>query len=384
MQVFPLIMLRPGGSRRETALVDNVLAGLKVHEFRKSLGHEWNEGLKEYTELADVMLRRRNLLENPHALPAVWENLCRANLMPVIDPQYANWIVKKMKWFERQQAPFEQFIKGKNGEWTCLHENDGIKSLYPELYQDRLKRLEKLGIDWLWQFQKEDVARMSMKDTNLLCAQMGLGKSIMIIALALLYGVKHSLIVVEPKLKDEFVKEFKILGITDYQIITRDKHLKNLKKLNLIAYNLLWRPLNEHTKKTFAKAMRRRFQFIAIDEAHKIKAKDSEQAKAVRMLKSRYKLLSTGTPIANYPRNIFSLLVFGWGDATERNHYGYYGPIEKVDEHGHQSGYTTGTRQFKEDFVSIEWVTPQFAQTLDTGAKSREIPKIKDPEKWWE
>ncbi len=194
--------------------------------------------------------------------------------------------------------------------------------------------MEKLGINWLWQFQKEDVARMSMKNTNLMCWSMGLGKTRGIIAMALMYGVKYSLIVVEPKLKDEFVKEFKNLGITDYQIIAHEKHLKNLKKLNLIAYNLLWRPLNAYTKKTFAKAMRRRFQFIAIDEAHKIKAKDSEQAKAVRMLKARYKLLSTGTPIANYPRNIFSLLVFGWGDATELNHYGYHNPIEREDERG--------------------------------------------------
>jgi superfamily II DNA or RNA helicase len=363
--------------------VDNVLAALKVHEFKEAMGKEYNHGLSEYTKLADVKLRRRNLFEDPRALFEIWNDISRLNLIPVIDPQYANWIVKKQKWFERQQAPFEQFIKGKDGEWICLHETDGIKSLYPELYQARLKRLDTLGITWLWPFQKEDVARMSLKDTNLLASSMGLGKTRQIIALGILYGCKHNLIIVEPKLKDEFVKEFKIIGITDYQIITDEKHLKSLKKFNIIAYNMLWRPLNEHTKKTFAKAMRRRFQFIAIDEAHKIKAKDSEQAKAVRMLKARYKLLSTGTPIANYPRNIFSLLVFGWGDATERNHYGYYSPIERVDERGHQSGYTTGTRQFKEDFISIEWVTPQFDQTLDSGAKSREVPKIKDPEKWW-
>ncbi len=282
--------------------VDNVLAALKVHEFRKSLGHEWNEGLREYTEHADVMLRRRNLLENPSVITEISEDLHRANIELTLDPQFVNWHVKKIRWLERQQAPFEQFIKAKDGEWVCLHADDGIKSLYPELYQERLKRLEKLGIDWLWPFQKEDVARMSVKDANLLCAHMGLGKSRMIIALALMYGVKHSLVVVEPKLKDEFVKEFKKLGITDYQVITHEKQLNNLKNLNLIAYNLLWRPLNSYTKKTFAKAMRRRFKFIAIDEAHKIKAKDSEQAKAVRMLKSRYKLLSTGTPIANYPR----------------------------------------------------------------------------------
>ncbi|CAG0970996.1 MAG: SNF2-related protein [Candidatus Methanoperedens sp.] len=364
--------------------IDNVLSALKVHEFREAMGKEWNQGLSGYTSLADVKLRRKNLLEDPRALYELWTDISRTGLTPIIDPQYANWIVKKAKWFERQMAPYEQFIKGKDGEWICLHKDDGIKSLYPELYQARLKRLDQLGITWLWPFQKEDVARMSLKDTTILADQMGLGKSRQIIALALLYGCKHNLIVVEPKLKDEFVKEFKAVGITDYQIITDEKHLKSLKKFNLMAYNLLWRTLNNYTKKTFAKAMRRRFQFIAIDEAHKIKAKDSEQAKAVRMLKARYKLLSTGTPIANYPRNIFSLLVFGWGDATERNHYGYYSPIERVDEHGHQSGYTTGTRQFKEDFISIEWVTPQFEHTLDSGAKSREVPKIKDPEKWWQ
>lgn len=362
--------------------IDNVLTALKVHEIMKSMGRDWNEGLREYTEHADVKLRRRNLLENPSAITEIAETLKRANIEPVIDPQFIKWHVKKLRWLERQQAPFEQFIK-ENGEWVCLHEDDGIKSLYPELYHERLKRLETLGIGWLWSFQKEDVARMSMKDTSILGDHMGLGKTRQIIALIFLYGCKHNLIVVEPKLKDEFVKEFKKLGITDYQIITHEKHLKTLKKFNLIAYNLLWRTLNDYTKKTFAKAMRRRFQFIAIDEAHKIKAKDSEQAKAVRMLKARYKLLSTGTPIANYPRNIFSLLVFGWGDGTERNPYGYYNPIERADERGHKYGYTTGTRQFKEDFVSIEWVTPQFAQTLDTGAKAREMPKIKDTKKWW-
>lgn len=207
------------------------------------------------------MLRRRNLLENPSVITEISEGLKRANIELTLDPQFINWHVKKTRWLERQKAPFEQFIKGKNGEWICLHAQDGIKSLYPELYREKLKRMEKLGINWLWQFQKEDVARMCMKNTNLMCWSMGLGKTRGIIAMALMYGVKHSLVVVEPKLKDEFVKEFKNLGITDYQIITHEKHLKNLKKLNLIAYNLLWRPLNDHTKKTFAKAMRRRFQF---------------------------------------------------------------------------------------------------------------------------
>lgn len=378
------ICLSPDSSRLNIK-ADNLLTVLKIHEFRKSLGEQWNEGLKENTKNADVRLRRRNLIENPADLAYLLEDLQKANIKAELDPQFINWNKKKVRWLERQQAPFEQFIKDENGEWVCLHEDDGIRSLYPELYAQRLKRIEKLGMNpWLWPPQKDNVARMSMKDSSILGDDMGLGKTRQIIALGILYGCKHNLIVVEPKLKDEFIKEFKILGITDYQVILDQKDLKHLKKFNIIAYNLLWRPLNDFTKKTFAKAMRRRFQFIAIDEAHKIKAKDSEQAKAVRMLKARYKLLSTGTPIANYPRNIFSLLVFGWGGGTERNPYGYYSPIEKSDDRGHKYGYTTGTRQFKEDFVTIEWVSPQFEQTLDSGSKAREIPKIRNPKKWWE
>jgi SNF2 family DNA or RNA helicase len=264
------------------------------------------------------------------------------------------------------------------GKLVELNAENGIRTAYADLYKQRAKELDKLGIDWLYPFQEDDVIRMSMKDSNLLCNDMGLGKTREIIALGLLYGCRHNLIVVEARLKDSFINEFKTLKITDYKVIEDEGDLRNLKKFNIISYNKLWRPLNNKTKKTFGKALRRRFGYIAIDEGHGIKAQGSKQALAVRCLKSRYKLISTGTPIANYPRNIFSLLTFGWGDGTERNKYGYYAPITRPNGYG----YTSGTRQFKEDFVTIDWVTPQFEQTLDSGRKAREMPKIKDIRKW--
>jgi hypothetical protein len=354
-----------------------ILEALKVKHYMDSLGKHWVDGLRDHVQEFTIRFRRKNILSYSSVIEDLRRDLETMGLPVVVDPQIDKWIRRKQRWLRRQLTPFEQYIK-KDGEWICLNELGGIRSEYSGLYKLREKQLCKLGIhEWLWPFQKDDVIRMSLKNTNLLCWSMGLGKARGIVATALLYGCKHNLIVVEPKLKHEFTKELKALGIEDYQIIETADDLRHLKKFNLIAYNKLWKPLHEHTKKTFAKAMRRRFQFIAIDEAHKIKAKDSEQAKAVRMLKSRYKLLSTGTPIANYPRNIFSLLVFGWGDGTELNQYGYYAPVSN----GY--GYTTGTRQFKEDFISIEWVTPQFDQTLDSGAKAREMPKIKDTEKWW-
>ena len=261
-------------------------------------------------------------------------------------------------------------------KWVELNSRDGIRTLYSNIYKQRAAQLDRLGIGWLYPFQRDDVIRMSMKNANLLCAEMGLGKSRTIIGLGFLYGCQHNLIVVEARLMESFIKEFKTLKITDYKVIDNEKDLKNLKKFNIISYNKLWRPLNDRTKKTFAKALRKRFGFIAIDEGHGIKAKDSKQALAVRGLKARYKLISTGTPISNYPRNIFSLLVFGWGDGTELNKYGYYTPIKS------DYGYTSGTREFKNDFVTVEWVSPQFEQTLDSGKKAREMPKIKDIRKW--
>ena len=219
-----------------------------------------------------------------------------------------------------------------------------------------------------------------MKDSVLLASDMGLGKSKMLIALALLRGHKRNLIIVESRLIGTFVDELKKADINDYQIIGNADDLQTLKLFNLISYSKLWRPISNRTKKTFAKALRKRFKFIAIDECQAIKAKDSRQSIAVRSLKAKHKVLSSGTPIMNYPRNILSLNIFGWGDGTELNPYGYRTPFFSPET----NSVTSGTKAFRDDFIVVEWVSPQFEETLDRGRKQKEMPKIKDIDKWHE
>ena len=56
--------------------------------------------------------------------------------------------------------------------------------------------------------------------------------------------------------------------------------------------------------------MKFNWEYIIIDEAHKIKNEDSQTSKRVRQLKSKQRLLLTGTPLQNNIHELWSLLNF--------------------------------------------------------------------------
>src|SRR5207248_10789225 len=52
------------------------------------------------------------------------------------------------------------------------------------------------------------------------------------------------------------------------------------------------------------------FDYAILDEAQAIKNADSQSAKAARLLRSRYKLAMSGTPIENHLGELWSILEF--------------------------------------------------------------------------
>jgi SWI/SNF-related matrix-associated actin-dependent regulator of chromatin subfamily A member 5 len=56
--------------------------------------------------------------------------------------------------------------------------------------------------------------------------------------------------------------------------------------------------------------MKFNWEYIIIDEAHKIKNEDSQTSKRIRQFKSNYRLLLTGTPLQNNLHELWSLLNF--------------------------------------------------------------------------
>ena len=53
-----------------------------------------------------------------------------------------------------------------------------------------------------------------------------------------------------------------------------------------------------------------KWEYIIVDEAHKLKNEDSQISKRLRQLDSRYRLLLTGTPLQNNLHELWSLLKF--------------------------------------------------------------------------
>ena len=355
----------------------DLLTSLKIQEYKDSLGKRYNKATKTYVSEWWIKARRPESLYDSIIDREAMRALKALNCEATIDTQVDNMRYKLTRWEELQKTPFEQWIQKEDGTWELKFKEDGVCTKYPELYQQHSKKLDKILAEHpleLWDWQKKDVIRLSMKQHALLAADMGLGKTRMIIALGLMHGCKHNLIITESKLVGQFAGELKQFGC-DVNIIEKYHHTTHLKQFNLIAYSKIWRKATRG--KTFAKALKKKCKYIALDEAHNIKANDSKRALACRSLTPKHWCLSSGTPIANYPRNIFSLLVCAFGDASELFEFGYWNPFVEGYE------VTSGTRAFRERFVTVDsYISNQFDQTLDKGKRIREFPIVKDIDAW--
>lgn len=269
--------------------------------------------------------------------------------------------------------------KDSSHDWKVVHE--GRVVAFPQLAKPLYAHAKKLGIDqWLsWAYQLDDLVELSIAPGDAILAyEMGLGKARMAIALILMSGCKHGLITVESQLVDEMLKEFIALGIDPsvYKVIQKSLDLKDLRQINIISYERLRLPINQqHARRTYASRLRRRIGVMVSDEGHLLRKRDTEQTKALWMVSARREYILTGTPAANYPRDIHQLLVFEGGDGTAAQPYGYENAYLDQSQVQHMVGAKRGIDAFRDDFVVTEWCTNEFKEDNEKGAK-REVPKI--------
>jgi SNF2 family DNA or RNA helicase len=164
-------------------------------------------------------------------------------------------------------------------------------------------------------YQLRGIAFLMPRHAALIADEMGLGKTMQtIVALRLLFhaGLIHKALVVCPKpLVINWTRELRTWGPdVPFEVITGDTetrraiwHVSNCP-LKLVNYELLTR---DHAEVADAKT---RFDVVVLDEAQRIKNKESKTAQVVRCLHRDRSWAMTGTPIENRTDDLVNIFAF--------------------------------------------------------------------------
>ncbi|WP_413667920.1 SNF2-related protein [Mucilaginibacter sp. Mucisp86] len=168
-----------------------------------------------------------------------------------------------------------------------------------------LRAYQRQGLNWLNFLD-------NLNFGGCLADDMGLGKSIQVIAFILLQRSKTddntNLIVVPTSLLfnwqqevQKFAPSIKVHTIYGAERFKHTKHLRQ-HEIVLTSYGTLLSDIN------FLKDFN--FNYVFLDESQHIKNPESQRYKAVRLLKSRNKITITGTPVENNTFDLYGQLSF--------------------------------------------------------------------------
>nr|XP_057928106.1 DNA excision repair protein ERCC-6-like [Doryrhamphus excisus] len=191
--------------------------------------------------------------------------------------------------------------------------NSGLM-LYKDLYQ-KLYNYQRDGVAFLYGLYRDG------KKGGILADDMGLGKTIQVISfLSGMYDselVKHALLVMPTSLISNWTKEFAKwtpgMRVKEYHGTSKAERSRNLEKIQrksgviITTYTMLinnWQLLSSYQGREFT------WDYVILDEAHKIKTSTTKTAKSASAVPSRNRLLLTGTPVQNHLREMWALFNF--------------------------------------------------------------------------
>lgn len=197
-----------------------------------------------------------------------------------------------------------------NKEYDNLIQDVAVKEEYenvPKKLKDVLRDYQKVGNKWLSTLDKYGFG-------GILADDMGLGKTIQILSVLLMTKKEEkncgaSIVVAPSSLTlnwksetEKFTKDLSIL-IINGNAEERKKKLKEIKKYDLIitSYDLLKRDIEEY------EALDYTFRYIIADEAQYIKNNNTQNSKAIKIIKAKTKFALTGTPMENSLSELWSI-----------------------------------------------------------------------------
>jgi SNF2 family DNA or RNA helicase len=164
-------------------------------------------------------------------------------------------------------------------------------------------------------YQLEGIAFLMPRHAALLADEMGLGKTVQsILALRLLFSaglIRRALLVCPKPLVHNWSRELRIWAEDlPFEVIGGDTETRRAAwlvsncPLKLINYELLTRDA------PFLADEQVRFDVVVLDEAQRIKNRESKTAQVVRSIQRERSWALTGTPIENKPEDLVNLFAF--------------------------------------------------------------------------
>jgi len=197
---------------------------------------------------------------------------------------------------------------------TGKHESDESRTIFresPSYVQGQMRDYQVAGLNWLVSLHENGIS-------GILADEMGLGKTLQTISfigyLRFVCNTTGPHLVAVPKStldnwKREFARWIPEIDVLVLQgtkeeraAIMNERLLEEKFDVLITSYEMILRE-KTHLKK-FA------WEYIIIDEAHRIKNEESSLAQIIRMFNSRNRLLITGTPLQNNLHELWALLNF--------------------------------------------------------------------------
>ncbi|KAI6048333.1 DNA excision repair protein ERCC-6-like [Marmota monax] len=219
---------------------------------------------------------------------------------------------KLMSRIQKLQEAMEELAEQEDDEFTDVC-NSGLL-LYRELY-NQLFEHQKEGIAFLYSLYREK------RKGGILADDMGLGKTVQIIAfLSGMFDaslVNHVLLIMPTNIISTWVKEFAKwapgMRVKTFHGPSKDVRTRSLNRIQqrngviITTYQMLinnWQQLSSFNGQNFV------WDYVILDEAHKIKSSSTKSAICARAVPARNRILLTGTPIQNNLQELWSLFDF--------------------------------------------------------------------------
>ena len=224
--------------------------------------------------------------------------------LPISRSMYLDKILEKL---DTNISKSDEYVKLVN---QISNKKIEDKMKIPKNLNADLRNYQIIGFKWLKTLD-------NYKFGGILADDMGLGKTLQLLAVIQSYlekeeKIKPSMVVCPSSLSlnwkneiNKFTPNIKTLVIHG-NAEERKKQIEGIERYNLIitSYDLLKRDIEEYKKKNYS------FKYIIADEAQYIKNNTTQNAKAIKEIKSEIRFALTGTPIENSLSELWSIFDF--------------------------------------------------------------------------